>query len=154
VSAWARVLASPAQHGWVARDVNQLIRDWIGVGHWLPDAPHKPIGLLYAMMAWHGADHLTDRPAAADMACEAAELAAHRTRLAAQRAERDASLRARVVGRAALGGPGHVAARATAAEAAHRALLRRTQAAAAEAARLDAAVRAARGITDHGFESR
>ena len=154
VSAWARVLASPAQHGWVARDVNQLIRDWIGVGHWLPDAPHKPIGLLYAMLAWHGAENLADRPAAADMAREAAELAAHRTRRAAQQAERDEHARARAVGGAARGGPGHTAARRAAAAAAHRALVRRTQAAAADAARLDAAVRAARGITDHGFESR
>ena len=30
-SAWAPVLAGPARHGWVSRDVNQLIRDWIGV---------------------------------------------------------------------------------------------------------------------------
>lgn len=76
-TAWARVLAGPAAHGWVAQDVNQLIRDWIGVGHWLPDRPHKPIGLLYAILAWHGAQNsLADRPAAADLARDAEELAA------------------------------------------------------------------------------
>ena len=154
VTAWARVLAGPAQHRWVSRDVNQLIRDWIGMGHWLPDSPHKPIGLLSAILAWHGADHLADRPAAADMAREAAELAAHRTRRAAQRTDRDEDIRARAVGRAALGGPGHTAARAAATAAAHRAVARRTQTAAADAARLDAAVRAARGIPAPGFESR
>ena len=45
-SPWARILAGPAHHGWTPRDVNQLITDWIGTGHWVPDTPHKPIGLL------------------------------------------------------------------------------------------------------------
>ena len=36
VTAWARMLAGPAPHRWTPRDVNQLIGDWIGVGHWLP----------------------------------------------------------------------------------------------------------------------
>jgi hypothetical protein len=144
VSAWARMLAGPARHGWVSRDVNQLIRDWIGVRGWLPDDPHKPIGLLGAMLAWHG--DLDERPAAADMAREAAELAAHRAQLAAQLAGRTAAAHARAVGRAALDSPGHAAARRIAAEAADRAVRRRTSAAAAEAARLDAAIRAARGL--------
>ena len=138
------MLAGPARHGWVSRDVNQLIRDWIGVRGWLPDAPHKPIGLLGAMLAWHG--DLAERPAAADMAREAAELAAHRVQLAAQLAERTEAAQARAVGRAALDGPGHAAARRAAAEAADRAVRRRTSAAAVEAARLDAAIRAARGL--------
>ena len=66
VSAWARVLAGPARHGWTSRDVNQLIRDWIGVGHWLPAAPHKTIGLLRAVLAWHA--NLAERPAALEEA--------------------------------------------------------------------------------------
>ena len=74
VTTWARVLAGPACHGWTSRDVNQLIRDWIGVGHWLPAAPHKPIGLLRAILAWHA--NLAERPAALEQAREAAERAA------------------------------------------------------------------------------
>jgi hypothetical protein len=144
VNAWARMLAGPARHGWVPRDVNQLIRDWIGVRGWLPDNPHKPIGLLGAMLAWHG--DLDDRPAATDMAREAAELAAHRARVATQLAERTHAAQERAAGRAALGGPGHNAARRAAAEAADRAVRRRTHTAAAETARHTAAVRGARGL--------
>ena len=110
MTAWARLLAGPARHGWVSRDVNQLIRDWIGVRGWVPYCPHKPIGLLGAMLAWHG--DLAKPPAAADMAREAAELAAHRAQLAAQLAGRTEAARARALGRAALDSPGHAAARA------------------------------------------
>ena len=114
------------------------------VGHWLPDAPHRPIGLLRAILAWHGHDNLDDRPAAADMAREAAELAAHRTRVATQLAERTRKPHKRA---RAAAPPSMVLGmrtrRAAAAAAAHRAVLRRTQAAAAEAARLDAAMCAA-----------
>ena len=84
VTAWARVLAGPAHHRWTSRDINQLIGDWIGVGHWLPEAPHKPIGLLRAILLWHGRNNLAERPAALDCAREAAELAAHRDGVAAQ----------------------------------------------------------------------
>ena len=95
------MLAGPARHGWMSRDVNQLIRDWIGVRGWLPDAPHKPIGLLGAMLAWHG--DLADRPAAADMAREAAELAAHRVPWPHSWPSRTEAAQARAVGRAAVG---------------------------------------------------
>ena len=145
MTAWARMLAAPARHGWLSRDVNQLITDWIGVRGWVPDDPHKPIGLLGAMLAWHG--DLAERPAAADMAREAAELAAHRAQLAAQLAGRTEAAQARAVGRAAFGQSRACRARAAAAaEATDRAVRRRTSAAAAEAARLDAAIRAARGL--------
>ena len=153
VTAWARIFGAPARHGWCARDINQLITDWIAVGHRLPQRPHKPIGLLGAILAWHGADNLDDRPAAADMAREAAELATARARVAAQAAERAAQERARVAAQRALGGPGHRAARRAAAEAAQRAARRRTHTAAAEAARIEAQVRAARDTTPTG-ESR
>src|SRR5258708_4506305 len=50
---WVHVLKGAAEHGWTPRDVNQLITDWIGTGHWIPDAPHKPIGLLGGMLKAH-----------------------------------------------------------------------------------------------------
>ena len=64
------------------RDLNQLVTDWVGVHRWVPDDLYKPIGLLGAMLAWHG--DLTDRSAAADMAREAQELAAARARINAK----------------------------------------------------------------------
>ncbi|WP_069954347.1 hypothetical protein [Mycobacterium intracellulare] len=124
--------------------MNQLVRDWLGVGHWIPDAPHKPIGLLGAMLAWHGAEHLAARPAALDEAREASERAAHQAHVAAQRAAHVEHLRARAAGRRALASTGHAAARVIAAEAARRAARRRTQAAAADAVAQAAAVRAVR----------
>jgi hypothetical protein len=106
---WARILAGPARHGWTPRDVNTLIRDWVGTGHWLPEDPHKPIGLLAAMLANHA--NLAERPSAYDVAREQQELAAARARIAAQAAASVDHQRARDAGRAALAGPGHAAAR-------------------------------------------
>ena len=106
---WTRILAGPARHGWTPRDVNTLIRDWVGTGHWLPDDPHKPIGLLGAMLAAHG--DLDNRPSAYEVAREHEELARARARIAAQLAARDDHRRAREAGRAALSGPGRQAAR-------------------------------------------
>jgi hypothetical protein len=120
---WAHVLTGPAQHGWTPRDVNALITDWIGTGHWIPEQPHKPIGMLGAILAAHG--NLQDRPAAADEARERAELAAARERLAQQLAERDANRAAREAGRAALSGPGREAARQALSDIAERARRRR-----------------------------
>jgi hypothetical protein len=145
VTAWARLLAAPARHGWCARDLNQVITDWIAVGHWLPERPHKPIGLVGAILAWHGADNLDDRPAAADMAREAAELAAARARVAAQPVERANHEQARAAGRAAVGGAGHAAARAAAAAAARRSAARRVADDQATEAARAARVAAARG---------
>ena len=143
--AWAALLAGPASYGWTPRDLNQLITDWAGVtGRAIPDRPYKPIGLLGAILAWHGTDRLNDRPAAADIAREAAELAAARARVADQLASRDTAAIARALGRAALYGPGHAAARAEAARLRRRAAQRRTAAAATEAAALDTAIRRAR----------
>ncbi|BBZ15069.1 helix-turn-helix domain-containing protein [Mycobacterium branderi] len=121
---WARILAGPARHGWSPRDINQLITDWIGTGHWMPDSPHKPIGLLGAILAWH--DNLDERPAAADVARELAELAAARARVAEQIARREQAERAREAGREALNGPGHAAAREALAQIAQRAKRRRS----------------------------
>lgn len=106
---WARVLTKPAKHGWTSRDVNQLLTDWVGTGHWIPENPHKPIGLLGAILAAHG--NLEDRPAALDIAREQEELAQARERLARQHDDRKASALARQVGREALSSAGHAAAR-------------------------------------------
>ena len=106
---WARVLGQVAQHGWTPRDINQLITDWVGTGHWVPESPHRPVGLLGAILAAHGDP--AERPAALDEAREQAELAAARQRVAEQLAERDVNRRARDAGRAALEGPGRRAAR-------------------------------------------
>jgi hypothetical protein len=106
---WARILAGPARHGWTPRDLNTLMRDWVATGHWLPETPHKPIGLLGAMLAAHG--DLKDRPSAYEVAREDEALARARTRIAAQLTARDANRQAREAGRAALSGPGRQAAR-------------------------------------------
>ncbi|UCN13100.1 hypothetical protein LFT50_30815 (plasmid) [Mycobacterium intracellulare subsp. chimaera] len=114
-------MAAPAAHHWTPRDLNALITDWAGVnGRRTPDRPHKPIGLLGAILVWHGRERLDERPAALEEAREAAEAAAHRAHLAAQRAARETTAAARAAGRAALSGPGHAAARAVLADIARR----------------------------------
>lgn len=120
---WARILAGPARHCWTPRDVNTLIRDWVATGHWVPEDPHKPIGLLGAMLTAHG--DLANRPSAYEVARESEELAQARARVAAQLAERDEHRRAREAGRAALSGPGHRAAREALRDIAERARRRR-----------------------------
>jgi hypothetical protein len=112
------VLAGPARHGWTPRDVNQLITDWIGTGHWVPDAPHKPIGLLGHILATHG--NLDERPAALDVAREQEDLAAARRRVTRQVEDRAIARREREAGRAALSGPGREAVRRALAEVAQR----------------------------------
>lgn len=145
-TAWAAILAGPARHGWTPRDVNQLITDWLGVGHWIPDAPYKPIGMLGAILAWHGPDNLDQRPAAAEIAREAAELAAQRARIAAQATDRSEHARQRDAGRDALKGSGHAWAAREFARLAQHAAQRRTVAAAAETAALEAAIDTARTL--------
>jgi hypothetical protein len=142
VHTWAAVLAAPARHGWVPRDINALIADWAGVRGWVPEDPHTAIGLLGAMLAWHG--DLSVRPAAVEMAREAAELVAARERVRAQIDGRDTAGAARAAGQAALAGPGRAAVQETLDAARNRALARRTDDVAAETARRDAAVHAAR----------
>jgi hypothetical protein len=120
---WARVFTGAAQHDGTPRDINQLITDWIGTGHWIPESPHKPIGLLGAILAAQG--NLAERPAALDEAHEREELAAARARVATQLAERETNRAAREAGWAALSGPGRQAARKALEEIAERARQRR-----------------------------
>jgi hypothetical protein len=117
------VLTEPAQHGWTPRDVNTLISDWVGTGHWLPESPHKPIGLLGAMLSAH--DDLSNRPSAYDEAREQEELARDRARIAEQAAAFEMNRQAREAGRAALSGPGREVARQALAEIQERARRRR-----------------------------
>ncbi|WP_236740538.1 hypothetical protein [Mycobacteroides abscessus] len=71
--------------------MNTVIREWSSVGaNYLPADPHKPIGLLYTILAWHG--DLQNRPAAAAAAQIAAE---HAADLAAMEARRHAAAQAR-----------------------------------------------------------
>ncbi len=141
--AWAAMLAGPARHGWTAHDLNPLITDWLGItGRRIPDAPHKPIGLLGAILAWHGAENLDDRPAAADEAREAEELAAAAARLQRQATELTAP------NGPDGGGDSRVAAREAAMRAARNAARKRTAEAARQVAQLRAAVRRARGLNE------
>ncbi len=142
VHSWAAVLAKPAAAGWTARDLTQLVRDWLGTGHRIPDSPERPIGLLGAILCWHTSHNsLLDRPAAADEAREAAELAARDRRIAAATAEHAAYTAGRAVGRAARGGEGHAAAMREAARIAAASARKRADAAAAEQRRLAETVR-------------
>jgi hypothetical protein len=112
------VLKRVAHHGWTPRDINQLITEWIGTGHWIPDSPHKPIGLLGGILAAHG--NPEDRPTALDEAREQEELDRARRRVAEQLADRRLAEQAREAGRAALSGPGRDAVRRALAEAKER----------------------------------
>ncbi|WP_307856971.1 helix-turn-helix domain-containing protein [Mycolicibacter acidiphilus] len=110
-SAWAAQLAEPARHGWTPNDLNALVTDWLGVGRQIPDSPHKPIGLLGAMLAWH--DNPAARPAALDDARTVQESLATRGHqppawTAQDRADHQ---HGRQIGQAALHGPARAAAR-------------------------------------------
>jgi hypothetical protein len=120
-AAWSRILARPARHGWTPDDLNVVVSDWLGTGHRIPDNPHKPIGLLGAILAWHA--NLDARPAALDDAREAAELSAERW----SHAESAEHRRAREIGKAALSGSGRAAVREALAAVVERAARRRAQ---------------------------
>ena len=105
----------------------------MGTGHWLPEDPHKPIGLLGAMLAAHG--DLNNRPSAYEVAREHEELEQARARVAAQLAARDDHRQAREAGRAALSGPGHQAAREALRDIGERARRRRYESPDADGAR-------------------
>ncbi|WP_308012177.1 helix-turn-helix domain-containing protein [Mycobacterium intracellulare] len=149
-TSWTAMLAAPAAAGWTPRDLNQLITDWLGVGRRIPDTPARPIGLLGAILAWHGADNLADRPAALDEAREAqARAAAEQTRSADSAASHRAHGAGRAVGKAAQAGPGRAEAFAALSAARRRSAGRRTAEAAAEHARIEALVERARRIDNN-----
>ncbi|MBX9920601.1 MAG: hypothetical protein K2Y33_12370 [Mycolicibacterium frederiksbergense] len=131
-----------AAAGWDARDINTLIQDW-AIGHWLPSNPYRPIGLLRRMIANHG--DLAHRPADADRAREAEDERRRHQRLADAREEAVRHAAARQAALAALGGPGHTAAREALARARRKALVKRTQSAAVEHLQIQDAVQRARG---------
>lgn len=145
---WARILAGPARHDWTVRDVNQLIRDWAGVGNWIPTNPHKPIGLLGAIVKWHGHDNLDDRPAVLEDARRAAERHRDRQRRAADQAVIDRGLAARARALAEHNTADRVSARQAVRREleriAQRGYERRSQETAAEAAQREAQLRSAR----------
>ncbi|MDM3927428.1 helix-turn-helix domain-containing protein [Mycobacterium intracellulare subsp. chimaera] len=143
-TSWAAMLAAPAAAGWTPRDLNQLITDWLGVGRRIPDSPARPIGLLGAILTWHGADNLGERPAALDEAREAQARAAQRIRIAENAASHRAHLAGRAAAQAATSGPGRAAAFAALAAARRRSAQRRTEQAAAEQTRIDALIDRAR----------
>ncbi|WP_204815291.1 helix-turn-helix domain-containing protein [Mycobacterium riyadhense] len=143
-SSWAAMLAAPAAAGWTPRDLNQLVTDWLSVGRRIPDSPVRPIGLLGAILAWHGPDNLADRPAALDEAREADARAAEEVRRAASAASHHADMAARAAGRAALCGPGRAEAAAALSAVRRSRHERRAVAAAAEQAHIEALVDRAR----------
>lgn len=143
-NAWARLLAAPARHGWTPRDLNQLVTDWLGVGHWIPDHPHKPIGLLGAILAWHGPEHLDQRPAAYD---DARHSQAQHSTCALGEASTATYAHARDVGRKALSGPGRAQVGQQLALIRVRSAEKRTQQVASQIAQLEALVAARREIT-------
>ncbi|MDV3249551.1 helix-turn-helix domain-containing protein [Mycobacterium avium subsp. hominissuis] len=132
---WAGMLAAPAAAGWTPADLTALVRDWLGTGHWIPDAPARPIALLGTLLAWHTSHNsLADRPAALDEAREAHARAAEQARAAAAEQTRRERAAGRERGKAAATGPGRAAAFGALASARQRAAHRRTAAAAAEQA--------------------
>lgn len=98
---WARLLAPAAAMGWTPEDINTMIREWGSVGgHYLPNDPYRPHGLLGAIFKAHG--DLANRPAA-DAQAQAAQLrAAEAAQITQRRAEAAAATPASAQTRAAL----------------------------------------------------
>lgn len=87
---WARMLAGPAAHGWTPEDVNLMLHEWVHVGgHWLPERPYKPIGVVGAALAWHS--HLDQPPAAAQRRRDAEDRARLRAEQRRDRAQAQAA---------------------------------------------------------------
>jgi hypothetical protein len=150
VNSWAGMLAAPSAAGWTPRDLTQLVRDWLGVGNRISDRPGRPIALLGTILAWHTSHNtLEDRPAAADEAREAAELAAVQERRAGYARERAVNAEARETGREALQGAGHAWALQEFARLARRGAQRRTEEARRQTLARDAMLRDAREHHGH-----
>lgn len=86
-AAWAPVLKRAAAAGWTARDLNQLIREWVTVtGQWVHRSPDNPQKLLATILKSHG--DYDSPPARQDIEREQEELAARDRRIAQQLADR------------------------------------------------------------------
>lgn len=87
---WARILAAPAAHDWTPQDINMALREFVTVsGRYMPDRPHRPIGLVGAAIAAVGVEN---PPAALERAREAAAAEAARAERLRERAEIAAAL--------------------------------------------------------------
>lgn len=119
---WSRSLTAVAAHGWTAKDLKQLLRDWERTGgHCMPTEPYKPIGLVCAAIGWHERNSLDDRPAA----MEQERLRRHQEERRQFRAEMEAARVARREAQSRLGKPAHRAAQQVAAEIGARAARKR-----------------------------
>ncbi len=104
--AWSALLALPAQHGWTAADLNQLLRDHVTAGSVIPDRPRQPIGFVSWLL---NRVDLAVRPTVHVDTTKARALALTQQRKHEQ-AERARDAPRRVAAaRAALGGPGRAA---------------------------------------------
>jgi hypothetical protein len=101
------------------------VSDWLGTGHTIPDNPHKPIGLLGAILNWHA--NLDARPAALDDAREAAERSGEPAPERWSDADSADHRRAREIGKTALSGSGRAAVQEALAAVLERAARRRAQ---------------------------
>ena len=139
VTAWAAILERPAQNGWIDKDINHVINDWIRITkRTIPNTPYKPIGLLGVILIWYGIDNFSERPAASEEARIAAEL-----KEAAERIKKQKKEPTKPNGPYA-GGYGRIAAMAVAAAAKYRAIKKRTAEAARQQRELEKAVERAR----------
>lgn len=140
--AWAALLAAVARHGWTPEDLNQVVTEWLGVGNFISDRPHRPIGLMGAILAWYGRDKLAERPCALDEAREAAALVEREAERIADQLERR-ERESRVL--PAPDHPARVHGRAVAAAAAARGRQRRVEESATALTNLKLKVEAIRG---------
>ena len=87
-----------------------MLADHLLRGHRIPTRPERPVGFMSWVLSHHG--DLSDRPCALDDARLAEELAARKAQAARDHTQHLAD---RAAAKAALGGPGHTAAREVAA---------------------------------------
>lgn len=121
-TAWARVLAEPAEHGWTPADLNDTLDTWAQATGITP-TPTTPLAFLRWLLA---RQDLPYPPHVLDEIARAQELAERQQRQAQAAAALTLARHQRHAGAAARGGPGHQAALAAARTAAHNARRRKT----------------------------
>jgi len=102
VTAWAPVMASPADHGWNADDLNQIIDDWAAHTGITPD-PQSPVAFLRWLLGRHDLAFSPTLLETARRDQAQAEVDLRRGQAAVQLAE---AATAREAARLALDGPG------------------------------------------------